>query len=77
VLATAGSDGSYSVWDVRARHRLRSFPKAAGPITSAAFNRDGMALAHAVGYDWSKGYAHHNPAADKKIIMHCFAEPLK
>ncbi|KAK4249933.1 WD40-repeat-containing domain protein [Corynascus novoguineensis] len=77
VLATAGSDCTYSVWDVRRRHRIRSFPKAAAPITALAFSPDGMALAYAVGYDWAKGYQHNTAAAERKIVLHQFAEALK
>jgi mRNA export factor len=57
--------------------RLRSFPKATGPITAAAFSRDGMALAYAVGYDWAKGFQHSNAGADRKIVVRCFGEALK
>jgi mRNA export factor len=77
VLATAGSDGTYNVWDIVGRCRLRSFPKVRGPITALGFTRDGMALAYAVGYDWSKGYQHSKADAEKKIVLHCFGEALK
>ena len=77
VLATAGSDGTYSIWDVRARNRLRSFPKVGAPVTAVSFSRDGMALAYATGYDWVKGYQHNTPAVERKIVVRCFAEVLK
>jgi mRNA export factor len=77
VLVTAGSDGTYSIWDIVGRHRLRSFPKVSGPVTAASFARDGVALAYAVGYDWSKGYQHSKADAEKKIVLHCFGEALK
>ncbi|AEO58046.1 hypothetical protein MYCTH_2118512 [Thermothelomyces thermophilus ATCC 42464] len=77
VLATAGSDGTYCVWDVRKRQRLRSFPKLAGPVTALAFARDGMALAYAVGYDWARGYQHNSVTAERKVVLHRFAEAVK
>ncbi|KAK4106071.1 WD40 repeat-like protein [Parathielavia hyrcaniae] len=77
VLATAGSDATYSIWDVVARQRLRSFPKVGGPVTAMAFSRDGMALAYAVGYDWSKGHQHNKADAETKIVVRCFGEALK
>ncbi len=77
LFATAGSDGTYCVWDVNKKIRLRSFPKVNGPVTAVSFSRDGMALAYSVGYDWAKGYQHSNPAADRKIVVRCFGDALK
>ena len=77
VLATAGGDGTFNVWDVRTRCRLRSFPHAGGPVTAVAFSRDGMALAYAVGYDWAKGYMHNKEGGVRKIGVRYFAEGLK
>ncbi|KAK4135391.1 WD40 repeat-like protein [Trichocladium antarcticum] len=74
VLVTAGSDGAFSIWDVRSRQRLRASPAVGGPITAAAFNRDGTALAYAVGYDWAKGYAGNDAGAVRKIVLHGTAE---
>lgn len=76
VLATAGSDNSYMVWDVHTRSRLRSFAKVSGPVTALAFARDGAALAYAVGYDWAKGYMHSSPGSEK-IVLRRFGEKLK
>lgn len=77
VLATAGSDGTYSIWDVRTRSRLRSFPKVGAPVTAASFARDGMALAYATGYDWAKGYQHNTAGVERKIVVRCFDDALK
>jgi mRNA export factor len=77
VLATGGSDGTFNIWDVVKRHRMRSFPRVAGPVTAVSFTRDGMALAYAVGYDWAKGYQHNKPDAARKIVLHTFSEALK
>jgi mRNA export factor len=77
VLATAGSDGTFSIWDVDKRHRLRSFPKVTGPVTSIAFSRDGMNLAYAEGYDWAKGYQHNKAGTETKLVLLRFATALK
>jgi mRNA export factor len=77
VFATGGSDGTFVVWDVFKKMRLRTFPKVSGPVTALAFSRDGMALAYTIGYDWAKGYQHSSAGADKKIVVHCFAEAPK
>lgn len=77
VFATAGSDGTFSIWDVLNRNRLRSFPKVSSPVTAVSFTRDGMGMAYAMGYDWAKGYQHHKAGAETKIVMHRFATALK
>ncbi|KAK4238954.1 WD40-repeat-containing domain protein [Achaetomium macrosporum] len=77
LLATGGSDSTYHIWDVQTHRRLRAFPKVSGPVTALSFRRDGMALAYAVGYDWSKGYMHNKPETEKKIVLHVFGEVLK
>jgi mRNA export factor len=72
-LATAGSDGSFSFWDLTSHSRLKHFPKAAaGAITAASFSRaDGGALfAYAVGYDWSMGCAFSNPGYPLRLMLH-------
>ncbi|KAK0630715.1 WD40-repeat-containing domain protein [Bombardia bombarda] len=70
VLATAGSDGTFSFWDIKAKTKLKSFPDVGGSITAAAFSYDGSAYAYAVGYDWSKGYSHNSPTVPTKIVVH-------
>ncbi len=77
IFATGGSDGTFVVWDVVRRSRLRTFPKVSGPVTAMTFSRDGMTLAYAIGYDWAKGYQHSTAGPEKKIVVHCFKEPLK
>ncbi|KAJ4304101.1 hypothetical protein N0V88_001711 [Collariella sp. IMI 366227] len=78
VLVTAGSDGSYAPWDLTLRRRLNTYPKAAGPVTSVAFRHDGRALAYAVGYDWSKGFMHHDLAGGvRKIVVRVLGGPMK
>ena len=54
-FASAGSDGTVSVWDHKVKKRLRQYPKYSGPIPSIAFNCDGTRLAAGVSYTWDDG----------------------
>ncbi|RJE27112.1 WD40 [Aspergillus sclerotialis] len=69
-FSTAGSDGTFCFWDKDAHQRLKAFPAVGGSITSTAFNGDGSIFAYAVGYDWSKGYAHNTPDGLNQIRLH-------
>ncbi|KAK3997290.1 WD40-repeat-containing domain protein [Cladorrhinum sp. PSN332] len=77
VLATAGSDGIFTLWDVASRSRLRGFPNAGGSLTAAGFNRDGTMFAYAVGYDWSKGYTGNTAEYPRKLVLHKIDPALK
>ncbi|KIM60024.1 hypothetical protein SCLCIDRAFT_976483 [Scleroderma citrinum Foug A] len=54
-FASAGSDGTVSIWDHKVKKRLRQYPKYSGPIPSVAFNCDGTRLAVGVSYTWDDG----------------------
>ena len=54
-LATGGSDGLISLWEVERRLKLRDFESAGAPITDIAFDTSGQMLAFAASYDWHKG----------------------
>jgi mRNA export factor len=69
-FSTAGSDGTYHFWDKDAKHRLKGYPEVGGPIVSTAFNRTGTIFAYAVSYDWSKGFAGHQPNSINKVMLH-------
>lgn len=68
-FATAGGDGGFNFWDKDNKHRLKQFQRLNQPITATAFSSDGNIFAYAVGYDWSKGAAHHNPTTNRKYIL--------
>ncbi|EEB09196.1 RNA export factor Rae1 [Schizosaccharomyces japonicus yFS275] len=68
-FATAGSDGTFNYWDKDSRQRLKGYPNVGGPITAAAFNRNGNIYAYATGNDWSKGYVPNNQQPTK-IMLH-------
>lgn len=69
-FATAGGDGGFNFWDKDNKQRLKQFQRLNQPITATAFSSDGNIFAYAVGYDWSKGAAHHNTSLPKYILLH-------
>ncbi|KAH9433608.1 hypothetical protein MCOR02_005655 [Pyricularia oryzae] len=70
VLSTAASDGTFVFWDIARRLRLCTFPALQGAITATFFSPDGRVFAYAVGYDWSRGYAHKHPEYPTKLMLH-------
>ena len=54
-FASAGSDGTISIWDHKLKKRLRQYPKYATAIPSISFNCDGTKLAVGVSYNWDDG----------------------
>ena len=54
-LASAGSDGTVSIWDHKSKKRLRQYPRYHSPVPSIAFNCDGTKLAVGVSYTWEEG----------------------
>ncbi|EKM57701.1 uncharacterized protein PHACADRAFT_170913 [Phanerochaete carnosa HHB-10118-sp] len=54
-FASAGSDGTVSIWDHKLKKRLRQYPKYHSAVPSIAFNCDGTKLAVGVSYAWDEG----------------------
>ena len=54
-FASAGSDGTVSVWDHKSKKRLRQYPRYHSAVNSVAFNCDGTKLAVGVSYNWDEG----------------------
>lgn len=69
-LVTAGSDGTFHVWDKDNRHRLAFSKNFGEPVTAIAFNTQGTLFAYATGYDWSKGYQGNNPSKLPTVCVH-------
>lgn len=69
-FTSAGSDGSFMIWDKESRTRLRQggFQNKA-PITAVDYCYNGDILAYAGGYDWSKGVSYEN-SYQPKIGLH-------
>ncbi|KAG9046073.1 hypothetical protein FS837_005149 [Tulasnella sp. UAMH 9824] len=55
-FASAGSDGTVSLWDHTAKKRLKQYPKYASAVTAIGFtNTTGDKLAIGVSYAWDEG----------------------
>jgi mRNA export factor len=68
-FVTAGSDGAYNFWDKDSKQRLKAMQKANAPIPAGVFNQDGSIFAYAVSYDWSHGFAQHNPTTARNYVL--------
>lgn len=53
-FASAGSDGTVSLWDHKTKKRLKQF-KYGSPVSSVAINCDGSKMAIACSYTWDEG----------------------
>uniref|UniRef100_T1H0D9 Uncharacterized protein n=1 Tax=Megaselia scalaris TaxID=36166 RepID=T1H0D9_MEGSC len=76
-LATVGSDGTFSFWDKDQRTKLKSSETLSQSITKCAFNSNGQIFAYAIGYDWSKGHEHYNPAKKPAIFLRACMKELE
>jgi cell cycle arrest protein BUB3 len=54
-FASAGSDGTVSIWDHKVKKRLKQYSKYPGPVAGVAFNCDGTKIAVGVSYTWDDG----------------------
>ncbi|KAH6905730.1 WD40 repeat-containing protein [Coprinopsis sp. MPI-PUGE-AT-0042] len=51
-FASAGSDGTVSVWDFKVKKRLRQYPEYPNPVSAIGFSCDGSKLAVVFLCDW-------------------------
>ena len=68
-FSTAGSDGTWAIWDKDSKQRLKASDKAPNAICATAFNRNGNIFAYGVGYDWSKGYEHNQRDGKNMVFL--------
>jgi len=54
-FATAGGDGSWSVWDKNKMSRPHEQSGLGLPVTAVKWSPNGLVLAYALGNDWAKG----------------------
>jgi cell cycle arrest protein BUB3 len=76
-FASAGSDGTVSIWDHKLKKRLRQYPKYNDAIPSVAFNCDGTKLAVAVSYTWDEGDQGAKTAETPKIFIRTTGDEVK
>ncbi|TLD29305.1 hypothetical protein PspLS_03943 [Pyricularia sp. CBS 133598] len=63
-LASTSWDGKARIYDI----------SNDGAITATSFSPDGRVFAYAVGYDWSRGFAHNRPEYPTKLMLHPVSE---
>ncbi|TFY82888.1 hypothetical protein EWM64_g1121 [Hericium alpestre] len=75
-FASAGSDGTVSIWDHKVKKRLRQYPRYQNSIASIAFNKDGSKLAVGVSYTWDNGEEGAKTAERPGIFIRTLAKGL-
>ncbi|KAI0063749.1 WD40 repeat-like protein [Artomyces pyxidatus] len=76
-FASAGSDGTVSIWDHKVKKRLRQYPRYHSAIPSVAFNSDGTKLAVGVSYTWDTGEEGAKTAERPGIYIRTLGEEVK
>jgi len=76
-FASAGSDGTVSIWDHKVKKRLRQYPKFNNPVSSIAFNSDGSKLAMGVSYTWDDGEDGVKTAQQPMLVVRKLGEEVK
>ncbi|KAF5356822.1 hypothetical protein D9756_006825 [Leucocoprinus leucothites] len=76
-FASAGSDGTVSIWDHKVKKRLRQYPKLSNPVSSIAFNSDGSKLAMGVCYTWDEGESGARSAQQPMVVIRKLGEEVK
>jgi mRNA export factor len=57
-------------WDYNVKNKIKTFNFNNLPITAAKMSSDGMMLAYALGYDFSKGAEGYNLNLPTKLCIH-------
>ena len=76
-FASAGSDGTVSIWDHKSKKRLRQYPKYNAPVPTVAFNCDGTRLAVGVSYTWENGEEGARGAERPAVFVKAVGEEVK
>ena len=76
-FASAGSDGTVSIWDHKLKKRLRQYPKYHSAVPSVAFNRDGTKLAVGVSYTWEEGEEGAKTAERPSVYVRTVGDEVK
>lgn len=76
-FASAGSDGTVSIWDHKVKKRLRQYPKFNNPVSAVTFNKDGTKLAMGVCYTWDEGETGVKTAHQPMVVVRKLGEEVK
>ncbi|MCQ2819192.1 MAG: hypothetical protein MJ252_18160 [archaeon] len=73
-FCTAGGDGCFILWDKDNKSKLKQSKNENGiPLTACDISQNGMLLAYAQGYDWSRGI-NGDPKVQPSIRVHFLQE---
>jgi len=70
---TAGGEGNIFFWDYNSKTKIKGFSFKSQPVTKVRMSPDGLLMAYALGYDWSKGIEGYG-SVKPRICMHQMAE---
>lgn len=76
-FASAGSDGTVSIWDHKVKKRLRQYPKFNSPVSSIAFNKEGTKLAMGISYTWDEGEGGLKSAQQPMVVVRKLGDEVK
>jgi cell cycle arrest protein BUB3 len=76
-FASAGGDGTVSIWDHQLKKRLRQYSKYHSSIPSIAFNCDGTKLAVGVSYGWEAGEEGAKTAERPSVYIRTLGDEVK
>jgi len=76
-FASAGSDGTVSIWDHKSKKRLRQYNKYQTAVPSVAFNCDGTKLAVGVSYNWDEGEPGEKTAPRPSVFVRNVGDEVK
>ena len=76
-FASAGGDGTVSIWDHKLKKRLRQYPKYQAAVPSVAFNCDGTKLAVGVSYTWDEGEEGSKTAERPAVYIRATGDEVK
>lgn len=76
-FASAGSDGTVSIWDHKVKKRLRQYHKYNNAVPSIAFNCDGTKLAVATSYTWDEGDVGARTAERPRLSVRTLGDEVK
>lgn len=76
-FASAGSDGTVSIWDHKSKKRLRQYPRYPAAVPSISFNSDGTKLAVASSYCWDEGAEGARTAAVPRVHIRDIGDEAK
>ncbi|EIN08222.1 WD40 repeat-like protein [Punctularia strigosozonata HHB-11173 SS5] len=76
-LASAGGDGTVSMWNHELKKRIRQYNKYNSSVSSVAFNSDGTKMAVATSYGWEAGEEGAKTAERPSLFIRTLGDEVK